>query len=69
MISIKLTHEDLSKLVGATRQSVSLALGELAERGWIVRRENGSWRLPNDPSREIRTLLGRRQRGRDWLAR
>ncbi len=62
VISIRLTHEDLSKLVGATRPSVTLALGEVAERGWVVRQGDGSWRLPHEPPGEIRTMLGRRQR-------
>jgi len=62
VVSIKLTHQDLSKLVGATRPSVTAALGELAEREWTVRRQDGSWLLPNDPPPQLRTMLGRRQR-------
>ncbi|MGI8904168.1 MAG: Crp/Fnr family transcriptional regulator [Solirubrobacteraceae bacterium] len=64
VVSVKLTHQDLGKLVGATRQSVTAALGEVAERGWVTRGPNGSWLLPADPPREIQAMLGRR-RGRD----
>ncbi len=61
VVAVKLTHEDLGKLVGATRQSVTAALGELAERGWAERRHDGSWLLPPDPPPEMRTMLGRRR--------
>ncbi len=61
VVALKLTHQDLGKLVGATRQSVSAALGEVAERGWVQRRGDGSWLLPADPPREIQTMLGRRR--------
>lgn len=65
VVSVKLTHRDLGTLVGATRQSVTAALGEVAERGWVTRRHAGAWLpLPADPPREIQAMLGRR-RGRD----
>ncbi len=64
VVSVKLTHQDLGKLVGATRQSVTAALGEVADRGWVMRRHAGAWLLPADPPREIQAMLGRR-RGRD----
>ena len=64
IVSVKLTHQDLGKLVGATRPSVTVALGEVAERGWVTRRHAGAWLLPADPPREIQAMLGRR-RGRD----
>ncbi len=60
VVSVKLTHQDLGKLVGATRQSVTAALGEVVERGWVTRRPAGSWLLPADPPREIQAMLGRR---------
>jgi CRP/FNR family transcriptional regulator, cyclic AMP receptor protein len=43
-IALPLTHEVLGKLVGATRPSVTTALGHLAERGLLVR-EDGIWHL------------------------
>jgi len=64
VVSVKLTHQDLGKLVGATRQSVTAALGEVVQRGWVERRDDGAWLLPADPPREIQGMLGRR-RGRD----
>jgi CRP-like cAMP-binding protein len=45
VIPIQLTQQDLGKLVGATRQSINIALGELAERGTLQRRENATWLL------------------------
>ncbi len=65
VVSIKLTHQDLSRLVGATRPSVTVALGEIADRGWTVRRDDGSWLLPHDPPPQIQTMLERRQRSRE----
>ena len=50
-IPVPLTHQMLAKLVGATRPSVSTALGRLAARGLLVRKPDGVWRL-NHRSRE-----------------
>jgi CRP/FNR family transcriptional regulator, cyclic AMP receptor protein len=44
VIALPLTHELLGKLVGATRPSVTTALGQLAERGLLLRDEN-RWHL------------------------
>jgi CRP-like cAMP-binding protein len=43
VVPIRLTHETLSLLVGARRPSVTTALGALAGRGDLERRENGEW--------------------------
>jgi CRP-like cAMP-binding protein len=51
-IDLPLTHELLAKFVGATRPSVTTALGQLARRGLLVR-EEALWRL----SRESATVL------------
>lgn len=61
-VDIGLTHEDLGKLVGATRQSVSDALQQLASRQIIIRRDDKSWLLEPDLSDEIQSMLRRRQR-------
>jgi CRP/FNR family cyclic AMP-dependent transcriptional regulator len=61
-LSLKLTHQDLGKLVGATRQSVSTALSELTETGSLIRREDGSWLLEHDLPHEIELMLARRTR-------
>jgi CRP/FNR family cyclic AMP-dependent transcriptional regulator len=61
-VPIELTHEDLGKLVGATRQSVSSALGQLAQRDALIRCKNGSWLLKGQPPKEIERMLQRRER-------
>jgi CRP/FNR family transcriptional regulator, cyclic AMP receptor protein len=49
LVPIRLTHETLSLLVGARRPSVTTALGALAERGALERREDGNWVLHGLP--------------------
>jgi CRP-like cAMP-binding protein len=49
VIPLALTHRILGQLVGARRPTVSTALSELAERGELVRRADGSWLLRGDP--------------------
>jgi hypothetical protein len=44
VLPLNLTHEVLGGLVGSRRPTVTLALGELAERGAIVR-QDGGWLL------------------------
>lgn len=45
VLPLALPHHMLGRLVGARRPTVSLALRELAERGHVRRREDGSWQL------------------------
>ena len=45
VIPIRLTHEHLSRLVGARRPSVTTALGELTKRGELRRQADGRWVL------------------------
>jgi CRP/FNR family cyclic AMP-dependent transcriptional regulator len=49
IVPLALTHRILGQLVGARRPTVSTALAELAERGELVRRPDGSWLLQGDP--------------------
>jgi CRP/FNR family transcriptional regulator, cyclic AMP receptor protein len=49
VVPLALTHRILGQLVGARRPTVSTALAELAERGELVRRPDGSWLLGGDP--------------------
>ena len=49
IVPLALTHRLLGQLVGARRPTVSSALSELATRGELVRRPDGSWLLPGDP--------------------
>jgi hypothetical protein len=46
-ITLPLTHELLAKLVGATRPSVTTALGHLAARG-LLTRDGDAWRLSHE---------------------
>jgi CRP/FNR family transcriptional regulator, cyclic AMP receptor protein len=48
VVPLSLTHESLGALIGARRPTVTLALGELSERGAIVRQERG-WLLLEPP--------------------
>jgi hypothetical protein len=49
VLPVTLTHETLGALVGARRPTVTLALGELAGRGAVVR-QGRSWLLTERPS-------------------
>ena len=51
VLPLALTHETIGRLAGAERPTVSLALTELAERGDVVRREDGAFVVRNE-SRE-----------------
>jgi hypothetical protein len=49
IVPLALTHRILGQLVGARRPTVSTALSELAERGDLIRRADGSWLLRGEP--------------------
>ncbi len=49
VVPIRLTHETLGVLVGARRPSVTTALGALAKRGALERRNQGEWVLHGLP--------------------
>ena len=70
VVPLALTHRILGQLVGARRPTVSTALSELAERGELVRRPDGSWLLRGDPP-DAQTLARRptaaELRGQDML--
>jgi CRP-like cAMP-binding protein len=53
VLPLKLTHQLLGQLVGAQRSTVTLAIGQLTERGHLERLPDGAWRL----SAESRELL------------
>jgi len=48
-VPLTLSHRMLGQLVGARRPTVSAALGELARRGELVRRGDGTWLIKGDP--------------------
>jgi CRP/FNR family transcriptional regulator, cyclic AMP receptor protein len=49
VIPLKLSHSAIATLVGAQRPTVSTALGQLRDRGVLVRTSNSSWLLRGDP--------------------
>jgi CRP/FNR family transcriptional regulator, cyclic AMP receptor protein len=48
VLPLELTHGALGRLVGARRPTVTLALGELARDGKVIRRPDGAWLLRAD---------------------
>jgi CRP/FNR family transcriptional regulator, cyclic AMP receptor protein len=68
IVSLALTHRILGQLVGARRPTVSTALADLAERGELVRRPDGSWLLRGDP-RDVQALSRRPGAGTQQLPR
>src|SRR5919107_4540611 len=66
VVPLALTHRVLGQLIGARRPTVSTALGELAERGDLVRRSDGSWLLRGEPP-EALTRPSARRRAQDLL--
>jgi CRP-like cAMP-binding protein len=53
VIDVRLTHRALGRLVGAQRPSVTTALTQLANRGSLLRRADGTWVLHGDPPEEL----------------
>jgi hypothetical protein len=49
VVPVPLTHERLAGLVCLRRPTVSVALAQLKRSGHVVRRPDGSWRLPTEP--------------------
>ena len=45
VVSLRLTHESLGRMVGARRPTITLALRALAEAGRLVRLPEGTWLL------------------------
>ena len=54
VVPLPLSHQRLADLVGAQRQSVTTAMGQLTRAGSISRRGNGDWVLHGDPPAELR---------------
>jgi CRP-like cAMP-binding protein len=65
-VPLTLSHRELGQLVGARRPTISTALGELARRGELIRRADGSWLLSGEPSgvptQEVRRIIDHRRR-------
>jgi CRP-like cAMP-binding protein len=43
LVPLRLTHEEISQLIGANRPSVTVALGELREAGQVLPLHGGGW--------------------------
>jgi CRP/FNR family cyclic AMP-dependent transcriptional regulator len=54
VIPLPLGHQRLADLVGAQRQSVTTAMGQLTREGSVSRRDNGDWVLHGEPPEELR---------------
>ncbi len=54
VLGLPLGHQRLADLVGASRPSVTTALGELARAGTVLRRDDGAWLLPGEPPEQLR---------------
>jgi CRP/FNR family transcriptional regulator, cyclic AMP receptor protein len=65
-VPLALSHRVLAQLVGARRPTVSTALAELAERGDLTRRDDGTWLLAGDsiglPTPEVERVIQHRRR-------
>ena len=66
-VTMPVPHRLIAQLVGARRPTVSTALGQLAERGELVRIEDQSWLLTGEPvgvpvGEAARVIRGRRRR-------
>jgi CRP-like cAMP-binding protein len=48
-LGLRLTHATLGRFVGARRPTVSLALGQLRDRGLVERDSDGTWMLRGAP--------------------
>ena len=54
VVPLPLGHQRLADLVGAQRQSVTTAMGQLTRDGSVSRRDNGHWVLHGEPPEELR---------------
>jgi CRP/FNR family transcriptional regulator, cyclic AMP receptor protein len=54
VLPLPLGHQRLADLVGASRQSVTTAMGGLTRDGTVSRRGNGDWVLHGEPPEELR---------------
>lgn len=52
-LRLGLTHENLGKLIGAHRASVTVALGSLSDKGLLMRRHDGTLVLVGSPEAAI----------------
>lgn len=67
-LPLPLTHLTLSKLVSSQRPSVTHAIGQLRERGLLLRRDDRSWLLPLPIPEELEPLLATQTVGREGVS-
>jgi len=60
VVPLQLTHNLLGGLVGAHRPATTTALGELAARGLVQRRSDGTWLITGDRPPELGDPAGQR---------
>jgi CRP/FNR family transcriptional regulator, cyclic AMP receptor protein len=63
VVPLRLSHRDISELIGAQRPSTSVRLAALARRGELLRREDRTWMLHGEPPAELRDLRTRHAAG------
>jgi len=54
VVPLPLGHQRLADLVGAQRQSVTTAMGQLTREGSVSRRDDGDWVLHGEPPEALR---------------
>jgi CRP/FNR family transcriptional regulator, cyclic AMP receptor protein len=57
-VPLSLTHQTLGRIIRAQRPSVTAALKELREHGFLCREPDGTWVIHGDPSEQLRQLAG-----------
>jgi biotin operon repressor len=49
-LDVPVSHERLARLIGASRPTVTTAIGRLRKAGYVRQRRNGQWLLVNPPN-------------------
>jgi CRP/FNR family transcriptional regulator, cyclic AMP receptor protein len=57
-VPLPLTHHMLGRIIRAQRPSVTAALTQLRERGFLTRKPDGTWVIHGDVAEQLRELTG-----------
>ena len=57
-VPLPLTHHMLGRIIRAQRPSVTAALKQLREHGFLTRGPDGTWVIHGDPAEQLRELAG-----------
>jgi CRP/FNR family transcriptional regulator, cyclic AMP receptor protein len=57
-LPLRITHHLLGQLTAAERSTVSLAIGELAQAGWLERLDDGTWLLTPGGQAGVTVIIG-----------